>query len=129
MSSCECEPAEKLEIPDLIRARRKEAGYSSQEALGEALGTTRIHVNAWETGRNTPSEQYARKLAEVIGGAPGDYQNHDGPRRRVEEAEALRLLASQTEALAESNREVLELLGEIRNLVARLVPAADETVR
>lgn len=110
-----------LPLPDRIRHARKRAGFTSQEALGSALGTTRIHVNAWETGRNAPSMQYAVKLAAVLGGTPDDFQDGDGPRRRDEDL--VRQLAGQMEGIAAALHEIRELLAQIRTAV---VPPSPE---
>lgn len=112
------EQVEELTIPDKIRSRRKAAGFSSQEALGAAIGTTRLHVNSWETGRHSPSEKYAAKLASVLGGTADEYQNHDGPRRRAEDVLVERVEAVAA-GMAETNLEILRLLTEIRNEIVR----------
>lgn len=115
-----CEPA--LALPDRIRKARKEAGFSSQEALGAALGTTRIHVNAWETGRNAPSYEYAKKLAELLGGEPEHWMAQDGhgPRRRgeAELADAAQSLATAADHLVDLTGQLLPLLAELRSLLA-----------
>ena len=112
-----------------IRSRRREVGIQSQARLAELVGTKRIHVNAWETGRHSPSRPYAEKLASVLGGQAEDWMNDGHVKRRgdTELIEASQSLARSAESLTETNREVLRLLGEIRNLVARLAPETDET--
>ena len=117
-------------LPDRLRAARKAAGFVSQDAFGKAVGTSRIHVNAWETGRHAPSFEYAKKIAELLGGEPEHWmaQDGNGPRRRGEEALALRLEALM-EGMVETNREILGLLVEIRNSVAPPRPPADGDAR
>lgn len=116
-------------LPDRIRAARKAAGFPSQEAFAHALGTSRIHVNAWETGRNAPSYAYAVKIAEQLGGEPEHWMAQDGhgPRRRDEAlAQRLEQLAGE---MAETNRQILGLLTEIRNAIVRPVPPAGDGSR
>lgn len=110
-----CDIYEDLSVPDRIRQRRKELGYTSQEALAAAIGTSRIHVNGWENGRHSPSEQYAAKLAEVLGGEPSCWRDEV---RRPGEADLIRLLGEQLEKQTEVSRQILELLAQIRDFVA-----------
>jgi transcriptional regulator with XRE-family HTH domain len=51
-------------LGDLLRAARLEAGYRTQEALGEALGMDQTGVNKAETGDRIPS---ARILGDWLG--------------------------------------------------------------
>ena len=113
-------------LPDRIRAARKQAGFASQEALGRALGTSRLHVNAWETGRHAPSYAYAKKLAEVLGGEPEHWMAQDGhgPRRRGEAA-----LVDAAESLTQASRELLGAVAELRSLVSRLSLGEDASRR
>lgn len=88
----------------------------SQKALGEAIGTTYRHILDWEKGRYGPSLDYAEKLAQVLGCEPGVWRGHGSSRRGADEA------AQALEAtLASTN----ELLGEIRDLLARLAQVED----
>lgn len=116
-------------LHERIRHRRHELGIPSQEALAELIGTKRLHVNAWETGRHSPSSKYAEKLASVLGGEAKDWMNNGRVRRYADTAllEATQSLARSAQSLTEQNQDVLRLLGEIRTLVARLAPGPDET--
>lgn len=116
-------------LPDRIRAARKAAGYSSQEALGQALGTTRIHVNAWETGRNAPSYPYAVKLAELLGGEATEWMAQDGHGPRQRDEEFVRRVEGLVEQMSETNRQILGLLTEIRNAIVRPAPPAGDGSR
>jgi transcriptional regulator with XRE-family HTH domain len=54
-----------------IRTARKKLGLT-QEALADALGTSRTHVIRWEGGKHSPDPGYRRKLAALTG-EPEDY--------------------------------------------------------
>ena len=59
-----------------IRAAREAAGLTQQQ-LGERVGKDRTYINRLEAGRHRPFT-YAAALAQVLGGAPGDYLPQPG---------------------------------------------------
>lgn len=107
-------------LGDRIREAREAAGMT-QEELGKALGTSRNHVNDWENDRYGPSPAYASMLARMWGGEAADWKGRGRGRAkpRDEGAELVRLLADQMEVQAQLSREILDLLTQIRDSVAR----------
>lgn len=49
-----------------LKNARRRAGYSSQAALADALGTSRGAVGNWENGTDRPSMANAERLAVVL---------------------------------------------------------------
>ena len=60
-------------IGPTIRARREAAGLT-QSALARKLGCADTMISRWESGRATPRQRYAEKLAVALGGVAGDYR-------------------------------------------------------
>lgn len=124
-----------LPLPERIRTTRKAAGYTSQEALGAALGSTRFRVNAWETGHNAPNEENAEKLSELLGGDPSDWLAEDKASRRRGEAAFVRAaedLVEAAEGVVRALDDLVPLLAqqeklvvEMRTLVSQLSRLAD----
>jgi transcriptional regulator with XRE-family HTH domain len=54
-------------LGELIRARRIEEGYSSQEMLAAELGVTQPTVSAWERGEAIPTLKALVALSRVLG--------------------------------------------------------------
>lgn len=49
-----------------ILTRRKEMGFKTQKALGEAVGVDRTRVSRWESGENLPDPIYRDLLIEKL---------------------------------------------------------------
>lgn len=50
-----------------LQAARKEAGYRTQEALGDQIGRSGRAVRNWETGANTPDDAIKAELRRLLG--------------------------------------------------------------
>ena len=113
-------PEKAKPLGERIREARKAAGFTSQAALAQAIGTRRLHVNGWETGKHAPSHKYAQKLAAVLGGEPEHWMAQDGhgPSRRRDVAELAQRMETLAQSMEAGLNEVLGLLTEIRNAVA-----------
>lgn len=51
---------------DRLRALRNSKGFT-QETFAHRLGTDRISVNRWETGRVVPGTDWRARIADVLG--------------------------------------------------------------
>ena len=117
-----------LSLPDRIRTVRKLKGYNTQAALAVALGTRRVQVNHWETGRHLPSRKWAEQLAELLGGQTSDWlEEGRAPRQRAEAAlaDAALNLSYSADEIVGVLVDLRSLVSEIRTLVAELVPGED----
>jgi len=56
-----------MTLSDRIQRARLAAGFSSQKALADAIGVSRVSVTNWEAGLNEPSARRLRRLAELCG--------------------------------------------------------------
>lgn len=54
-----------------IRELREKRGLS-QKQLADALGIDQSAIARWETGANEPTAFNVRRLADILGVAPGD---------------------------------------------------------
>jgi len=50
-----------------LKELREAAGYKSQQALADALGTSQSTVGNWESGRRNPRHKTAIRLAQFFG--------------------------------------------------------------
>jgi transcriptional regulator with XRE-family HTH domain len=56
----------KTKVGRLIKDRRKELGFKTQESLAVAIGTEQPTVARWESGVYFPSEEYIEKLKVAL---------------------------------------------------------------
>jgi DNA-binding XRE family transcriptional regulator len=61
-------------LADRIRRRRLRAGLR-QEQLAAALGVSNTTVSRWETRSLAPELRHRKRLAELLGGTPHDYES------------------------------------------------------
>lgn len=54
-----------------IRELREKRGLSQKE-LADALGVDRSAISLWESGKTEPTAFNIRRLADILGVAPGD---------------------------------------------------------
>ena len=50
----------------ILRKRREEMGFDTQEAFAKKLGTEQSTVNRWETGRFSPDDQSFREICRIL---------------------------------------------------------------
>lgn len=96
----------KPKVARRIFSRRVSAGFT-QEQLAEKIGTSRRHVIRWEKGTSAPRAQFRARLAEALGGDPGDYAN--GTEEDDEESDSVpsldEFLRSRISLLVANERE------------------------
>lgn len=88
------------QLGTLVVKRRKAAGFVSQDALAERLGTSRRTVSRWETGETVAEGRYRRDLVALLGiDAAAFEQASTKTRRSVQIEEALEALADRVAAV------------------------------
>lgn len=82
-----------------IRAARQAAGFTTQEAFGQALGVEQNTVSRWETGEHQPTDGMKFKICLLLNRSLDElfgWNNHilDIVRARAETAEAKKKTAA-----------------------------------
>lgn len=55
-----------------LKELRLNAGFATQVALAEDIGTNRVNVNRWEKGERTPDIVTIQKLSKLFNVSEGD---------------------------------------------------------
>lgn len=98
------------DAPNRIRELRLEAGLS-QQALGDAAGTSKMTVSDLERGSMALTQDYMRRIAEVLGVLPGDLLPFRENPAALTVAE--RRLIAQLRAASDEQRDQVHKVAEV----------------
>ena len=111
------------DAPNRIRELRLEAGLS-QQALGDAVGTSKMTISDLERGEMQLTQDYMRRIAHALGVTPADLlppqDNPDG--LSIEERELIRRLRA-------ASPEQREQLHKVADVIAPFSPAPPQDAR
>tara|TARA_R110000782_G_scaffold59847_1_gene124003 strand:- start:858 stop:1202 length:345 start_codon:yes stop_codon:yes gene_type:complete len=101
------------EFPNRINELRRAAGLT-QETLGEMLGTSKMNVSRYETGKQDLTLDWMRRFAEALQCEPADLlTDSDNP---------MRLRPSERQLIARYRSAAPDRQDDLRRVAESLIP-------